>query len=40
MAVKNFWHQNVQIMNSLNNNLVKKDRDYIIINFVTLRLTT
>ena len=33
-----FWPQKAQIRNSLNSILVKKDR-YIIINFVTLRLT-
>ena len=34
-----FCPQKAQIRNSLNNILVKKDRNYIIINFVTLRLT-
>ena len=34
-----FWPQKTQIRNSLNSILVKKDRNYIIINFVTLRLT-
>ena len=33
-----FWHQKTQIRNSLNSILVKKDRNYIIINLVTLRL--
>ena len=32
-------HQKAQIRNSLNNILVKKDRNYITINFVTLILT-
>ena len=32
-------HQKAQIRNSFNNILVKKDRAYIIINFVTLMLT-
>ena len=35
-----FWPQKAQIRNSLNRILVKKDRNHIIINFVTLRLTT
>ena len=33
-----FWPQKAQIRNSLNSILVKKDRSYIIITFVTLRL--
>ena len=33
-----FWPQKIQIRNSLNIILVKKDRNYIIINFVNLRL--
>ena len=34
-----FWPHNGQIRYSLNKILVKKDTNYIIINFVTLRLT-
>ena len=34
-----FWTQKTQIKNSLNSILVKKDRNYIIINFVNLKLT-
>ena len=34
-----FWPQKAQIRDSLNSILVKKDRNYIIINCVTLRLT-
>ena len=34
-----FWSQKAQIRNSLNSILVKKDRNYIIINSVTLKLT-
>ena len=34
-----FWPQKALIRNSWNSNLVIKDRNYIIINFVTLRLT-
>ena len=33
-----FWPQGAQIRNSLNSTLVKKNRNYIIINTVTLRL--
>ena len=32
-----FWPQKVQIRNSLNSILVKIDRNYIVINFVTSR---
>ena len=35
-----FWAQKAQIRNSLNSILVKKDKNYIIINFVTLRLNS
>ena len=34
-----FWPQKAQINNSLRSILVKKDRNYIIINLMTLRLT-
>ena len=34
-----YWPQMAQIRNSLNNILVKKDINYIIINFGTLTLT-
>ena len=34
-----FWLQKAQIRNSLKSILVRKNRNYIIINFVTLRLT-
>ena len=34
-----FWPQKAQIRNYLNSILVKKDINYIIINFVTLTLT-
>ena len=34
-----FGPQKAQIRNLLNRILVKKDRNYIIVNFVTLRLT-
>ena len=34
-----FWPQKAQIRYSVNNILVKKDRNCIIINFSTLRLT-
>ena len=32
-----FWPQKAQIRNSLNSILVKKDRNYIVINFVTFK---
>ena len=34
-----FWSQKAQVRNSLNSILVKKDRNYIVINLVTLRRT-
>ena len=34
-----FWSQKAKIRNSLNSILVKKDRNYVIISFVTLKLT-
>ena len=34
-----YWPQKSQIRNSLNSILVKKGKNYIVINFVTLRLT-
>ena len=34
-----FWQQKAQINQSFRSILVKKDRNYIIINFVTLKLT-
>ena len=34
-----FWPQKAQINNSFRSILVKKDRNYIIINFATLRRT-
>ena len=39
MKKTTFCPQKDQIMNSLNRILVEKDRNYIITNFMTLRLT-